>query len=41
MPTLRQDPGKLIERTGAPRVADGRREYQRKMSTLLGDGGTR
>ena len=35
MLTLRQEPGKLIERTWTPRGADGRLEYQRKMSTLL------
>jgi hypothetical protein len=39
MPTLRQEHGKLIERTGTTRGADGRREYQRTMSTLLGNGG--
>jgi hypothetical protein len=35
MPTLRQQPGKLIELTWTTRGADGRREYPRKMSTLL------
>jgi hypothetical protein len=35
MPTLRQQPGKLTELRWTTRGADGRREYQRKISTLL------